>query len=242
MGQYYFSACTDIGKVRFRNEDNLLVVVDRPVKIFAVADGMGGHSGGDVASTLALDVIKNSTLEPRSLDSSLTRAINDANDEILQRGKESHELEGMGTSITVIAASDDRCIIAHVGDSRAYLYRQDTLTRLTDDHSLVEELVRRGKITPREALEHPQKHILTQALGSEGAVNIETSEITVQDGDKFLLCTDGLTGLVTDEDIECIIGKNADLTTQARKLIDEANKNGGFDNITVILIKYTDSI
>ncbi len=242
MGQYIYGTCTDIGKVRFRNEDNLLVVVDGPVKIFAVADGMGGHSGGDVASSLALDVIKNSTFHAANLTDSVVRAISAANAEILKKGRGSHELEGMGTTVTLIAASGNRCIIAHVGDSRAYLYRQDILTRLTDDHSLVEELVRQGKITPQEASDHPQKHVLTQALGSEGSVNIETSEITVRIGDKFLLCTDGLTDLVTDEDIEYIMSKNENLTTQARELIDKANENGGIDNMTVVLLEYTDNI
>lgn len=238
MTQLRTGFLSDTGKIRKRNEDAHLVQLSQNIKKLAVADGMGGHQGGHIASRLALEVINNFCINGDNLKEDMGKAVYKANEEIIARASGDPELEGMGTTITFLGINEENALVAHVGDSRLYLFREGELQRITRDHSLVEEMVRQGKLTPEEAAIHPQRNVLLQALGAEENIEIEFSELDLQKGDLFLLCTDGLTGPVNDEEITEILKKTANLQKSAEKMADLANARGGNDNITVVLCAY----
>jgi serine/threonine protein phosphatase PrpC len=229
-------AKTDIGRARKRNEDSFLV----REPLFAVADGMGGHRGGNVASSLALEVLGQVGEEKSDRSDSLVEGIRQANDRVLERGEADRDLRGMGTTITAVRTSDRTAHLAHVGDSRAYLFRQGALQQLTEDHTWVRRMVREGKLTLEEAGQHPQRSILTRALGVEGAVEVDQFSLDLQPGDRLLLCTDGLTNMLDDEAIGHILAEEPDLQAAADRLIEEANRAGGDDNITVVILGFDD--
>lgn len=224
-------ARTDIGRLRERNEDAYLV--EEP--LFAVADGMGGHRGGNVASALALETIRGEGPLPADPEALVDR-LRAANRAILQRGAADPRLAGMGTTVTAALCDGERLHVLHVGDSRAYLFRDGSLRQLTEDHTLVQRMVREGRLTPEEAERHPQRSILTRALGVEGEVEPDRVTVPLRPGDRVLLCTDGLTGMVDAARIEQVLRDEPDPQRAADLLVEEANRAGGDDNITVVVV------
>jgi PPM family protein phosphatase len=224
---------TDTGRQRRGNEDSLYA---RP-PIFVVADGMGGARAGEVASQIAVDVFAHGLPSDGTPEERLSQRVQEANRLIYERSRSEQESAGMGTTLTAAYLDDAHLSIAHVGDSRAYLFRDNELRRLTQDHSLVDELVRRGKLTEEQAAEHPQRSIITRALGPEPTVEVDTWTYPVRAGDVLLLCSDGLTSMIPEQHITEILAAYSDLNAAADQLIDEANEAGGRDNITVVLFR-----
>ncbi len=224
---------TDTGRQRRGNEDAALA---RP-PVFVVADGMGGAKAGEVASQIAVQAFAQGVGGEGSLEERLASRVQDANAQIHERSRSEHELEGMGTTLTAVYLDDAQISIAHVGDSRAYMLRDGSLRRLTQDHSLVEELKRQGKLTEEQAAEHPQRSIITRALGPERSVEVDTWSYPVRGGDVLLLCSDGLTAMLSEQQIREILGSTEGLARAADRLIHEANQAGGRDNITVVLFR-----
>ena len=226
------AAKSDVGRARERNEDAYLV--QQPV--FAVADGMGGHRGGNVASALALESLTEVEAPAEGEPSPLVEEIKRANVRILERGSADRDLRGMGTTVTAVHADGDKAHVAHVGDSRAYLLREGTLQQLTEDHTLVQRMVREGKLSTEEAATHPRRSILTRALGVEEEVDVDELTLDLHPGDRVLLCTDGLTSMVERERIQEVLEAERDPERACDALIAEANAAGGDDNITVVLL------
>jgi PPM family protein phosphatase len=227
---------TDAGKVRRNNEDSLLVGEGKDETLFAVADGIGGFEAGEVASRIAIEVL--SELEPGS---SFEEAIGEANRRILAAGRGDERLSGMGTTVVAVrfggTHEEPVAEVAHVGDSRAYLLRSGSLSPVTEDHSLVAELVRSGDLTRAQAAEHPQKNLITRALGAEDEVEVDTAVLAVEAGDRFLLCSDGLTDMVPEDRISEILTESpGDPERAARRLLSEALEAGGTDNVTVVVM------
>jgi protein phosphatase len=224
---------SDVGLQRQGNEDNYYV----RAPLFVVADGMGGAQAGEVASEMAVESFQVG-LPDGDPGEGLRQIIEEANRRIHARSRESSGKAGMGTTVTAAHVGTDSVTIAHVGDSRCYLVRDDSLTRLTRDHSLVEELVARGKLTPEQAETHPQRSVITRALGPEANVQVDIIEEPAQAGDLFLVCSDGLTSMVREPSLKpLLVGNNKSLAELGRSLIAAANDAGGRDNITVILFK-----
>jgi PPM family protein phosphatase len=215
------------GRRRRRNEDAF--VISPP--LFAVADGMGGAKAGEIASRLAAAAVR----EEESEGVDVGRLIQEANRRVFERARDDASASGMGTTMTVALVEDDHVTIGHVGDSRAYRLREGGLEQLTEDHSLVAELVRSGRLSPEEAEMHPQRSVITRALGTEADVDVDTFTIDAVPGDVFLLCSDGLTTMVGDERIVDVVEENReDLDRAAKQLISDANRSGGEDNVTVV--------
>ncbi|MGH2641776.1 MAG: Stp1/IreP family PP2C-type Ser/Thr phosphatase [Actinomycetota bacterium] len=222
-------SASDIGRVREKNDDSILV--DPP--LYIVADGMGGHRGGDVASQLALETIEQLASSGRG---TLPDHVREANRAVWDRSVEDERLSGMGTTLTAAQIDGANALIAHVGDSRAYLLREGKLRQLTTDHTLVERMVKSGEITEAEADVHPHKNVLTRALGTDQEVEVDEDTIALLDGDQLLLCSDGLTGMVTEDQIQAIM-ENSDQPQQAAdRLVKAANRAGGIDNISVVVL------
>ena len=228
---------TDTGRQRRDNEDNAFV----RAPLFVVADGMGGAQAGEVASALAVEEFQQELPEEGSVEERLSNRIREANRRIYERSRREHEHAGMGTTLTAVYVDDDGLAVAHVGDSRAYIFRDGTLTRLTQDHSLVEELVRQGKLTEEQAAEHPQRSIITRALGIELDVEVDTWSYPARAGDVVLLCSDGLTSMIGEDRITDILGSEPNLDRAGDRLIAAANEAGGRDNITVVLFRLEDA-
>src|SRR5437660_9819125 len=198
---------------------------------------MGGAQAGEVASKLAVEEFHEALPDQGSAEERLTSRIRSANRRIYELSRTEHEHAGMGTTLTAVYVDEDHLAVAHVGDSRAYIFRDGELTRLTQDHSLVEELVRQGKLTEEQAAEHPQRSIITRALGIEGDVEVDTWTYPARAGDVVLLCSDGLTSMVSEERIAHVLGSAETLDEAADRLIQQANEAGGRDNITVVLAR-----
>jgi PPM family protein phosphatase len=226
-------AKTDTGRQRRENEDSALA----QAPVFVVADGMGGAQAGEVASRIAVEAFAHDLPSSGTPEQRLVARVQEANRQIFDVSRSERERAGMGTTLTAAYLGDSNLTIAHVGDSRAYLYRDGSLRRLTQDHSLVDELVRRGKLTEEQAAEHPQRSIITRALGPEPEVEVDTWTYPVRAGDVLLLCSDGLTSMVSEERVAEILAASDSLKTAAQTLIDEANAAGGRDNITVVLFR-----
>jgi len=227
------AAATDIGLVREGNEDSYLV--DEP--LFAVADGMGGHRGGEVASQLALETVEKLF---RKGEGDLAEQVQEANRAVFERSVEDRQVAGMGTTLTAALVEGDRIRLAHVGDSRAYLLRDGELRRLTEDHTLVHRMVTEGEISETEAEAHPQRSVLTRALGVDMFVDVDDDVVQVRSGDRLLLCTDGLTGMVSEDEIKEMLQHVADPAEAAERLVRSANEAGGVDNITVVILDFSD--
>jgi serine/threonine protein phosphatase PrpC len=226
-------ARSDIGRLRQRNEDGYLI----KEPLFVVADGMGGHRGGDVASALALETI-GSAATPGGTAKGLVDDIKRANRAVLERGESDRDLRGMGTTLTAVLTEDARAHVVHVGDSRAYLLRDGALQQLTEDHTLVQRMVREGRLTEDEAAQHPQRSILTRALGVDEDIPVDELSLDIHPGDRLLLCTDGLTNMVERDRIQEILETEEDPQSACEKLIDAANRAGGDDNITVVVLAF----
>jgi len=229
-----------VGRLRERNEDAYLI----RDPVFAVADGMGGHRGGDVASALALESLdapegsdEDSNSDPFA---GLLAGIKEANRRVLERGESDAALKGMGTTLTAVLAEDDRAHVAHVGDSRAYLLRGGMLQQLTEDHTLVQRMVREGRLKPDEAETHPQRSILTRALGIDDDLEVDQLTLDVHPGDRLLICSDGLTSMVSRERIQEILLSEPDQQLAADRLVEVAIDAGGDDNVTVIVLDVLD--
>jgi PPM family protein phosphatase len=228
------TALSHAGRKRRHNEDSY--VIQPP--LFAVADGMGGANAGEVASSLAAAALQEVDGDGTSGEERVAALIEEANRRVFTRATEDREVSGMGTTMTVALVEDDRVAIGHVGDSRAYLYRDGSLEQLTDDHSLVAELVRSGKLSPEEAEIHPQRSVITRAVGTEPDVDVDTFSVDGTAGDLFLICSDGLTDMVDEATIlDALESNRHDLKAAAKALVNAANKVGGEDNITVVFFE-----
>ena len=229
-----FGSRTDIGCLRDHNEDSLVVTPP----LFAVADGMGGHAAGEVASEIAVRVL--SELAPEHPDGeALGRAIEEANRAVIQAAREGRGRQGMGTTMTAAMLEGERLVIAQVGDSRAYLLHQGKLQQLTRDHSLMADMIEAGQLTPEEARTHPQRSVITRALGSDAHLHPDIYEINVETGDRLLICSDGLSGMIFDDQIENTLRRVQDPQRCASQLVNEAIAAGGHDNGTVIVADVT---
>ncbi len=229
-----FGSRTDIGCLRDHNEDSLVVTPP----LFAVADGMGGHAAGEVASEIAVRVL--SELAPEHPDGeALGRAIEEANRAVIQAAREGRGRQGMGTTMTAAMLEGERLVIAQVGDSRAYLLHQGKLQQLTRDHSLMADMIEAGQLTPEEARTHPQRSVITRALGSDAHLHPDIYEINVETGDRLLICSDGLSGMIFDDQIENTLRRVQDPQRCASQLVNEAIAAGGHDNVTVIVADVT---
>jgi PPM family protein phosphatase len=231
-------AKSDVGRVREGNEDSYLV----DESLFVVADGMGGHLAGDVASSTAVEVIASSS---KSADAgnpdSLAVLLRDANKAIYEKAKADDRLRGMGTTCTLLMIQDTKGHVAHVGDSRAYLLRDGELSQLTEDHSLVGRMVKEGRLSAEEAESHPQRSIITRALGVDSDVEVDLLSLDLREQDRILLCSDGLTSMVENERIREILERTSDPQRAANDLVALANDAGGEDNITVVLVDVSSS-
>ena len=228
---------THTGRQRRGNEDSSYA----RAPVFVIADGMGGAQAGEVASHIAVEAFSEGLPEKGTSEERLAVVVQRANREIYERAQTERAQAGMGTTVTAAYVDGDHVAIAHVGDSRAYLLRGGELTRLTEDHSLVEELLRGGKLTEEEALEHPQRSIITRALGPEPIVEVDTWSYPLRPGDVLLLCSDGLTSMIPEQQVRAAMVESPTLRAAADRLIDEANEAGGRDNITVILFRIEDA-
>ena len=226
-------SATDTGRQRRHNEDALFA----RSPVFVVADGMGGAQGGEVASRTAVAHFQDGLQDGGGPEERLAARVQEANAQIHELSRSDAQLAGMGTTLTAAYVGPDEVSIAHVGDSRAYCLRAGELIRLTDDHSLVEDLMREGRLTPEEAEDHPQRSIITRALGPEPAVDVDTSTHTARAGDVYLLCSDGLTTMVTEARVGEILRAHARLRDAGEALLAAANEAGGRDNVTVVLFR-----
>jgi protein phosphatase len=226
---------SDVGRVRSGNEDALLL----GRTVFAVADGMGGHLGGEVASAAALEPV--AALDGRTFPTAeeavrtLTAAVVDANADVARRSHDDPSLQGMGTTLTAVLVDGRDAHLVHVGDSRAYLARGDRFVQLTDDHTLVQTLLDQGRITPDQVATHPHRSVITRAVGVADDVEVDALQITLRDGDRLVLCSDGLSGVVDDATIARVV-REQDPAAAVDTLVDAANAAGGPDNITVLLL------
>lgn len=226
---------SDIGRVREGNEDSVLI--HHP--LFAVADGMGGHVAGDVASQTAIETITEGVAEGRGLEpDDLEELIKAANLAIWDKAQSDSTLHGMGTTCTLILVDDSRVHIGHVGDSRAYLFRSGELTQLTEDHTLVGRMVKEGRLQPEEAERHPQRNIITRTLGVDPNVQVDNEVVTIGEGDRILICSDGLTSMLDSGTITSVLTTESDPQAAVDRLVDEANAAGGEDNVTVVIVEF----
>jgi PPM family protein phosphatase len=223
---------TDPGRRRRRNEDAYVVAPP----LFAVADGMGGAQAGEVAARLATAAFREyHEADELPGEERLAAIIQEANRRIYERARVDTEVSGMGTTVTAALLEAGRIVIGHVGDSRAYRLRSGRLEQLTDDHSLVADLVRGGRISPQEAETHPQRSVITRALGTDPEVDVDSLAVDAESGDVYLICSDGLTTMIGDEEILAILGRAKSLESAGKDLVKAANRRGGEDNVTVVL-------
>ena len=238
--RYTAAAVTDRGRKRPSNEDAFGFSVE--AGIYVVCDGMGGAAAGEIASTLAVDEFLR-LLTHRNPDNTTPladaaqSAICAANEAIFSRAQRNHRLSGMGTTLVALATSDHHVWVLNIGDSRCYRLRKSHLEQVTSDHSLVEEQVRMGRMTPREALHSPLKNVITRALGTQSQVTPDVFELEAEPGDLFMLCSDGLTRELSDSAIQTLLNEEISLETLAARLVEAAKKAGGHDNITCLLVR-----
>jgi serine/threonine protein phosphatase PrpC len=233
-----YSAASDTGRKRRRNEDSYVIAPP----LFAVADGMGGAQAGEIASKLAAAALEDTDPGSLSGEDRVTSLIQEANRRVYERSNEDPNASGMGTTITVALVEDSGVTIGHVGDSRAYRYRDGSIEQITEDHSLVNELMKSGKLSPEEAETHPQRSVITRALGTDPDVDVDHFTVEAHAGDVFLLCSDGLTTMVDDVDILGVLERyHDDLDRATKSLVSAANRGGGEDNITVIAFAIADA-
>ena len=232
---------TDVGQKRQVNQDYVFAS-EEPVgnlpNLFVVADGMGGHKAGDFASSFAVQILLHTILEDENQNpiKIIRNAVEEANRKVLEEAKQHAEMEGMGTTMVLVPIVDDYAYVANVGDSRLYLI-EDKILQITKDHSLVEEMVRRGLITKEEAKTHPDKNIITRVLGIGPEVEVDFFDIHLKENSTLLLCSDGLSNMVSDDDIWRIANTSRDLRETGMRLVSLANENGGKDNIAVVLVQ-----
>ncbi|SHF20452.1 protein phosphatase [Caldanaerobius fijiensis DSM 17918] len=235
---------TDVGNARENNEDGYYIKNDDEFKLFIVADGMGGHNAGEVASSLAIKSVvdyfeknyKQLVKDDYEIIRFIKEAIVEGNSEVFKKATLNKSMSGMGTTLTLLLIENGKYFIGHIGDSRAYLIRDKKIKQISNDHSLVAELIRQGSITENEARVHPQRNIITRALGTCNDIEIDIVIDEISPGDIILLCTDGLTNMLTDQEILDIVNDN-EPDRACDELIKAANDKGGYDNITVVIAK-----
>jgi serine/threonine protein phosphatase PrpC len=248
-----YQALTDVGRKRKGNEDSLFVNPEQ--KLFVVADGMGGHAAGEIASRIAVDSINEfvcltggdeEITWPFGLDETISydgnrlkTAVRFANKKVLEATKEKSEYEGMATTVCAVLVDDQVANLAHVGDSRVYLFREGQLSQLTSDHSWVNEQIQSGVISAEQARSHPLRNVVTRALGGKADLQVDMQTHDFQTGDVLLLCSDGLTTMIPDDEIARVMREGSgDIEATAQELVDAANAKGGEDNITVVLLQF----
>ncbi len=238
---------TDRGRIRKHNEDSGGIFENKDGhRLAIVADGMGGHRAGDVASDMALENLRKRWVNSQGIDTAdraeewLLKNISEINTILYEYAANNSECEGMGTTLVAAIANNRFATIANIGDSRCYILNEAGFQQLTEDHSLVNELVRTGQISKEDAANHPKKNVLLRALGTEAEVEIDVKTIVFEEGDLLLLCSDGLTNKVGEEEMKDILTKDASLDEKARLFIDLANEKGGEDNITLLILEYDD--
>jgi serine/threonine protein phosphatase PrpC len=237
-GLGHVGVITDTGRKRRRNED--AYVCEPP--LFAIADGMGGAQAGEVASRLAAAALKESGAKTLGGEQRISDLIQEANRRVYDRSSTDPTTSGMGTTITVALVEDGNVAFGHVGDSRAYLIRDGLMEQVTEDHSLVNELLKSGKLSPEEAEAHPQRSVITRALGTDPDVDADTFTIEAKTGDVFLLCSDGLTDMVSEREIQELVERSReDLNAALKSLVRAANRSGGEDNITVVAFEIAET-
>ncbi|MBZ2173925.1 Stp1/IreP family PP2C-type Ser/Thr phosphatase [Schnuerera sp. xch1] len=237
---------TDIGRIRDINQDFYYISSSTDCHLFIIADGMGGHKAGEIAAKIAIETIsssleknlKNLKLDDNYIKNSIEDSIWKANEKIYKMSLENDKCFGMGTTVTLAYENDNRIFVGHVGDSRAYLLRDNVLHQVTTDHSLVEELIRNGSISKEEAKYHPQKNIITRAVGTSKEIEVDLIVKKKIKGDILLLCTDGLTNMVDDVEIKELLCNNENIQRACELLVELSNNRGGYDNITVLTIKF----
>lgn len=224
---------TDVGRLRENNQDAFLVVEP----LYGIADGMGGHAAGDVAAQTAVSTVR-SLLEsnPPTEPEDLARYLKEANSNVWRKATEDADLQGMGTTFTLIHIDGDTAALGHVGDSRAYMFRDGRLRQITKDHTLVQRMVDEGRIRPEEAAHHPQRNVISRALGIDNEIEVDVSTIALRSGDRLLICSDGLTSMLSDERIASMLQGDLDPDALADRMITAANEAGGEDNITVVIL------
>lgn len=229
---------TDVGRVRSMNQDRYSNYFHPRFSLLLLADGMGGHNAGEVAASIAIEACRTYFMNDKGRDdyeTLLTEAVQAANLAVYEKGEEVTEYAHMGTTICAAVICQHQLSIAHVGDSRIYLFREGKLLQLTQDHSLVADMVRQGLLTPEEALVHPDRNTLTRAVGTDETIAVDTRTISLYAGDRILLCSDGLTKMMDIESMEAILAEEGTVREVAEKLVNTANDNGGADNITLTL-------
>lgn len=235
---------TDRGKVRQHNEDNGGIFESQNGFLCIVADGMGGHRAGDVASSMTLSYLKDSWSQAEALDTPesaeawLKTEIQKVNTLLYEHASTHEECQGMGTTLVAALCTDRFSTIANIGDSRCYVHNESGFKQLTEDHSLVNELVRTGQISREDAMHHPRKNVLLRALGTEQTVAMDITTIVFEEGDSLVLCSDGLSNKVSEEEIKTIITLDEDVEAKAERLVSMANDNGGEDNITLVILHF----
>ncbi len=232
---------TDQGKVRSKNQDYFANYFHSQFALYLVADGMGGHRAGEVASRIAVEETRNYVIEHKAdgdYGALLVDALHYANRCIYDASSANPDYEQMGTTIVAVLQSGGRCWVAHVGDSRVYLMREGTLRRLTQDHSLVQNLVEQGLLSPEDARTHPERSAVTRAMGVFPDVEVDCSELPLREGDRVLLCTDGVTNMVEESEIEEILVQKPVSREACEALLERANEHGGLDNVTATIFEY----
>lgn len=235
-----FTSKSSIGLIRKQNEDSFCINED--INLIAVADGMGGHRAGEVASSMAVKSFEDYLLEHRGAltdnpQDTMQKAMQEANRIIYETARKNSSQKGMGTTLTAAVFKGSNLFLAHVGDSRAYLIHNDNIKQITQDHSLVNEMVKNGSLTEEEASHHPQKNILTRALGTSPNVIIDLMQIKIKEEDLVILCSDGLTNLVSCDEIREFSRQESDMDRFVEILVDKAIERGGFDNVTVVVCR-----
>ena len=242
-----YTARTDRGCRREKNEDRFYVPPENGPFLFAVADGMGGHAAGEVASSIAVNLLERKYGEqleillrgdPQACQVFLQDMIRDAHEEILAAQRENSAYKGMGTTMTAILLAGEDFLVGHVGDSQVHLMNKEICRQVTEDHSMVNMLLKSGEITPEEAENHPQRNMLTSALGAITPYKADFYRFTPRQGDDIILCSDGLTAMLKPEEIKRIINRFTDIESAADELLNQANVSGGLDNITFIIIRF----
>lgn len=236
---------TDVGKSRDNNQDSYYISTSLDHPLFIIADGMGGHKAGEVASKMAIERVSSSLekdladveLNDETIKDKIKKSIHQANEQIFKKSQESEKYSGMGTTVTLAFIKNRKIFIGHAGDSRAYIYRDEELSQVTEDHTLVAELVKNGSINKKEAETHPQRNFITRAVGTSEEILVD---LLVEDRNKediLLLCTDGLTNMLSDDEIKKHLHENDEIQIACDKLVKHANSRGGFDNITTLAVK-----
>lgn len=236
---------TDAGRIRDNNQDAYYIPSDNSKPLFIIADGMGGHKAGEIASKLAIDIISqnfNNLLDIENINedgikNNISKSFNEANEKIYKKAMKEEECSGMGTTVTLAYISDKNLYIGHVGDSRAYTFNKASLLQITEDHSLVEELIKNGSISKEEAKHHPQRNIITRAVGTSTEIDVDILVLPKDTVEVLLLCTDGLTSMLEDDEIENVLINSENMQMACEDLVKYSNDKGGYDNITVLALK-----